>query len=77
MENTHDHIIETLKHSLGFPTSFFIDENKKIIDVRRGVLHHFNEEFNLSYELNHNAFQNGITLLKGVENGIERFTQEE
>lgn len=76
-ENTHDHVIETMKHSLGLPTSFFIDENKKIVDVRRGVLHHFNEEFNLSFELNHNAFQNGITLLKGTENGIERISQEE
>jgi thiol-disulfide isomerase/thioredoxin len=77
MENNNDHVIASMKHSLGLPTSFFIDENKKILDVRRGVLHHFNEEFNLSFELNHNAFQNGITLLKDAENEIERFTREE
>jgi thiol-disulfide isomerase/thioredoxin len=77
MENKNDHIIENLKHSLGLPTSFFIDENKKILDIRRGVLHHFNEEFNFSFELNHNAFHNGITLLKGTKNEIERFSQEE
>lgn len=63
-ENTHDHIVETLKHSLGFPTSFFINEDKMIVDVRRGVLHHYNEEYNISFELNYNSFLNGISLLK-------------
>ncbi len=69
-ENTHDHIIEMMKHSLGFPTSFFMDKDKKIIDVRRGVLHPYNEEYDVSFELNHNAFINGISLLKslGTEN---------
>jgi thiol-disulfide isomerase/thioredoxin len=76
LENNNDHVIETLKHSLGLPTSFFIDEKRKILDVRRGVLHQFNEEFSLSFELNHNAFQNGIALLKGTENGIERISHE-
>jgi len=63
-ENKHDHIVETLKHSLGFPTSFFIDENKRIVDVRRGVLHPYNEEYSISFELNYNSFLNGISLLK-------------
>lgn len=65
-ENTHDHIVETLKHSLGFPTSFFINEDKMIVDVRRGVLHHYNEEYNISFELNYNSFLNGISLLKNL-----------
>ena len=77
LENKNDHIIESMKHSLGLPSSFYIDENKKILDVRRGVLHYFSEDFNRSFELNHNAIQNGITLLKGTENGIERLSQEE
>jgi thiol-disulfide isomerase/thioredoxin len=63
-ENIHDHIIELMKHSVGFPTSFFIDEDKKIIDVRRGVLHPYDEEFEVSFELNHNSFLKGIELLK-------------
>ncbi|MDC1325298.1 TlpA family protein disulfide reductase [Ulvibacter sp.] len=66
MENNQDHIVETMKHSLGFPTTFFIDENKKIMDVRRGVLHPYNEEFSVSYNLNYNAFSNGIALLKNI-----------
>ena len=65
-ENKHDHIVEILKHSLGFPTSFFIDENKMIVDVRRGVLHHYNEEYSISFELNYNSFLSGISLLKNL-----------
>ena len=66
MDNKHDHIVETLKHSLGFPTSFFIDEDKMIVDVRRGVLHSFNEKYSISFELNYNSFYNGISLLKNM-----------
>jgi thiol-disulfide isomerase/thioredoxin len=63
-ENTNDHIVEIMKHSLGFPTSFFIDESKRIVDVRRGVLHPYNEKYEISFELNYNSFLNGISLLK-------------
>ena len=65
-ENTNDHIVEIMKHSLGFPTSFFIDENKRIVDVRRGVLHPYNEKYEISFELNYNSFLNGISLLKNL-----------
>ncbi|QNJ98516.1 TlpA family protein disulfide reductase [Constantimarinum furrinae] len=67
MENTHDHIVQTMKHSLGFPTSFFIDKDKRIVDVRRGALHHYNEEYAISFELNYNAFLNGISLLINLD----------
>lgn len=63
-ENTNNHIIEVMKHSLGFPTSFFMDKNKRIVDVRRGTLHPYNEKYEISYQLNFNSFLNGITLLK-------------
>src|SRR5690606_25116284 len=63
-ENNNDHIVEIMKHSLGFPTSFFIDANKQIVDVRRGVLHPYNEKYEISFELNYNSFLNGISLLK-------------
>lgn len=66
-ENKHDHIIERLKHSLGFPTSFFIDEDKRIIDVTRGVLHSYDEDYQVSFELNHSSFLKGIELLKKVK----------
>lgn len=67
-ENTNDHLVETLKHSLGFPTSFFINNNKMIVDVRRGVLHHYNEKYSISFELNYKSFLNGISLLKNITN---------
>mgnify|MGYP003645053613 FL=1 len=65
-ENTNDHIVEIMKHSLGFPTSFFIDENKRIVDIRRGALHPYNEKYEISFELNFNSFLNGISLLKNL-----------
>ena len=65
-ENTNDHIVEIMKHSLGFPTSFFIDESKRIVDIRRGVLHPYNEKYEISFELNYNSFLNGISLLKNL-----------
>ncbi len=67
-ENKNDHLVETLKHSLGFPTSFFIDKNKMIVDVRRGVLHHYDEKYSISFELNYKSFLNGISLLKNINN---------
>jgi thiol-disulfide isomerase/thioredoxin len=30
-------IIATLKHTLGLPTSYFLDENKKVVDIKRIV----------------------------------------
>lgn len=65
MENKDDHIIKTMKHSLGFPTSFFVDVDKRIVDVRRGAFHPYNEKYEISFELNYNSFLNGISLLKG------------
>lgn len=69
-ENIHDHVIESMKHSLGFPTSFFIAKNKQILDVRRGALHPYNEAYAISFELNHQAFANGISLLLSQEQFI-------
>lgn len=67
LENKHNHMVETLKHSLGFPTSFFINQDKMIVDVRRGVLHPYNEDYSISFELNYNSFYNGISLLKNLQ----------
>ena len=63
-ENINNHIVEVMKHSLGFPTSFFVDKNKRIVDVRRSALHPYNENYEVSYKLNFNHFLNGIALLK-------------
>jgi len=76
-ENKHDHILETLKHSLGFPTSFFINEDKMIVDVRRGVLLPYNEEYSISFELNYRSFLNGISLLNNLKSEDISITNNE
>ena len=32
--NRDSHIVATIKHTLGFPTSIFIDENKNVVNVK-------------------------------------------
>lgn len=63
-ENKYNHVIEKMKHSVGFPTCFFMDEHKKIIDVRRGVFHPYHESYTNSFNMNYNAFAKGISLLQ-------------
>lgn len=65
-ENRSNHIIQVLKHSLGFPTSFFVDKHKTIVDIKRGTLHPYNEIYETSFELNHNSFLNGVSILKST-----------
>lgn len=71
-ENKNNHLVQILKHSLGFPTSFFIDRSKRIVDVRRGALHHYNEAYQVSFELNYSSFLNGISLLKNLNEKEKR-----
>lgn len=63
-ENTHCRVIRMLKHSVGFPSSFFINSNDIIVGMRRGALHPYEESYDTSYNLNYNAFAKGISLLK-------------
>jgi hypothetical protein len=56
-----------MKHSLGFPTSFFIDTDKKILDVRRNLFHHYLEGYATSYTANYQSFMSGVALLKPEE----------
>jgi thiol-disulfide isomerase/thioredoxin len=63
-ENRNDFAIRTMKHSLGFPTSFFIDKDKKLLDVRRNFLHHYLENYSSSYNSNYQSFTSGISLLQ-------------
>ena len=63
-ENRNDFAIKIMKHSVGFPTSFFISSNKKILDVRRNHLDNYSEEYATSYNANYQSFMSGVTLLK-------------
>lgn len=59
-ENQDAFVINQLKHSLGLPTTFLIDKNKKIQAIRRGVTHSYGKSLEDSYDLNYNSIYNGI-----------------
>ncbi len=63
-ENRSDFTIKTMKHSLGFPTSFFIHSDKRILDIRRNLFHHYQESYSNSYNANYQDFMSGIALLE-------------
>lgn len=60
LNNRNAHVVSRLKHSLGLPTTFLIDKDKKILDIRRGVTHSFNKSFEESFDLNYNSIYDGI-----------------
>ncbi len=64
LENKGAAVVKDMKHSLGLPTCFLLDENKKIIDIRRTVIHPYHTEYEISYEENYDAFYAGVQLLK-------------
>lgn len=61
--NESNFVIRKLKHSLGVPTSFLVDENKKIVDIKRKVSHPYGLNSEASYDLNKKAFSEGISQL--------------
>ncbi len=60
MNNQDSYVISKLKHSLGLPTTFLIDGNKKILDIRRGISHPFGKSFEESFDMNYNSIYDGI-----------------
>lgn len=63
LSNQSNYVIRNMKHALGFPTAFLLNPNKKIIDIRRNVSHPYGVAYERSYDLNHKAFSEGISLL--------------
>ncbi|QAA83053.1 redoxin domain-containing protein [Aequorivita sp. H23M31] len=64
LENTDNYIVERMKHSLGLPTSFLVDQNKRIIAVCRGTQHFYEKEYQASYDMNYNSFLERASLLR-------------
>jgi len=60
LNNSDAYVVTQLKHSLGLPTTFLLDKDKKILDVRRGITHSFNKSFEESFDLNYNSIYDGI-----------------
>ena len=53
-------VVSRLKHTLGLPTTFLIDETKEILDVRRGVSHPYAIGLQESTDMNYNTIFDGI-----------------
>ncbi|RYJ45786.1 TlpA family protein disulfide reductase [Flavobacterium beibuense] len=62
--------IASIKHTLGFPTSFYLDEDKNIVDIRRcGIkLSPKRTTYRKAYTLNYNSYLDGLsTIVLGKE----------
>ncbi|MET3045172.1 TlpA family protein disulfide reductase [Flavobacterium covae] len=54
-------IVAHLKHTLGFPTSYFLDEKLKVIDIKRGGAHPLpNSSFATALSMNYETFNLGL-----------------
>jgi thiol-disulfide isomerase/thioredoxin len=55
-------IVANLKHTLGFPTSYFIDQNLKVVDIKRASaqIDMKNNSYVKSYAMNYNTFRSGL-----------------
>lgn len=52
--------LKILKHSLGLPTCFYVDQNKKVVNINRGgVFLPYNTKEDL-YSISYNAFRNSL-----------------
>lgn len=60
LNNNDAHVVSQLKHSLGLPTTFLLDKDKKILDIRRSVTHPLTKSFEDSFNLNYNSMHDGI-----------------
>ncbi|WP_103864091.1 redoxin domain-containing protein [Aquimarina sp. I32.4] len=61
--NQDSYIINKLKHALGFPMMYFMDNEKKLLDIRKIVTHHSSESLSNSYNIHFNSLSKGVSLL--------------
>lgn len=76
MQNSSPYVVKMMKHSLGFPTSFLLDKDKRILDIRRKVSHPFGIELERSFDLNYDSFSNALSLLL-IKDSSQYSTAEE
>ncbi|TGD56738.1 TlpA family protein disulfide reductase [Flavobacterium humi] len=54
-------IVANLKHTLGFPTSYFLDQDLKVVNIKRGGAQPDNKStYVKAYTMNYNAFREGL-----------------
>lgn len=58
-----EQIVAALKHTLGFPTSFYLDENLKVMDIRRCGIKLFPKKtvYHRAYAMNYNSYLDGLS----------------
>ena len=55
-------IVAHLKHTLGFPTSYFLDQDLKVVSIKRGgVQLQNNSSYINAFTLNYNNFKDGLS----------------
>ena len=65
-------IVANMKHSLGFPTSYFLDENLKVVNIKRGGAQPPNKTaYVKAYTMNYNTFREGLGSLL-IEKNISK-----
>ena len=57
--------VASLKHTLGFPTSFFINQNKHVVDIRRCGMKLCPKRtvYSKAYSLNYNSYLDGLSTI--------------
>lgn len=58
-------IVAAMKHTLGLPTSYYLDENRKVVDIRRCGVQQCPKKtpYDKAYALNYNSFLDGLALI--------------
>lgn len=57
-------VVAHLKHTLGFPTSYFLDENLKVVNIKRVTPQpEFTNNYVKAYTMNYNVFREGLGCL--------------
>lgn len=64
LENSFSSEIINLKHTFGFPTSFYIDSENRIMDIKRvNAIEYSNNSYLEAYTKNYNYFIDGLSSL--------------
>lgn len=63
LDNNNPEVIRLLKHSLGIPTTYLLDKDKQIIDIKRSLAHPYGIGFEKSLALHYDAISEGMDLL--------------
>lgn len=77
LQNQSSYVVRMMKHSLGLPTTFLLNKDKKIIDIRRKVSHPYGIEFERSFNMNYSSFTDGISLLLINDTNGQQYTAQE